>query len=195
VEATPIITSQDLSVFNLDHSSDLVFAGGIGPSMQQSRNMYAGVEVLTEPVFIPNQLPFLIPGVESSLHQRLFYHYSRNLSKVPTITVGDSNAMNRVVIPLALRDRTLMDTILCLAGSHLLRQQAVGEEKLLEFRSKRFQLQDEVFSRDSYERHTQVECSSPSLSGEERVRIQPSLSGIHPDSRNSNTKDYLSIQS
>jgi hypothetical protein len=53
------------------------------------------------------------------------------------ITVKDSNPFNAVVIPLALRDRTVMDTVLCLAGSHLAKlQQGDQDGELLIERSR-----------------------------------------------------------
>ncbi|KAH6674295.1 fungal-specific transcription factor domain-containing protein [Halenospora varia] len=70
-------------------------------------------------VYIPAGLPFPILGLETELHQRLFCHFTRVLSHLLTTSVGNSNPMTTVVVPLAMTDRTVMDALLSLAGSHL----------------------------------------------------------------------------
>lgn len=76
--------------------------------------------------FIPTELPFLISGVDTDIQQRLFCHFTGVMSSLLAMSVKDSNPFNGVVIPLALRDRTVMDTVLCLAGSHLAKLQQGG---------------------------------------------------------------------
>jgi hypothetical protein len=73
--------------------------------------------------FLPPALPFPISGVETPIHQRLFCHFTTVMSHILTTFAEDCNPFNAVVIPLALRDRTVMDTLLGLAGLHLLKAQ------------------------------------------------------------------------
>ena len=73
---------------------------------------------------LPAELPFLVPGVDTPVHKRMFCHFTSVMSHILTIDVGDSNPFNSVVIPLALGDKNVMDTLLCLAGSHLSRLKA-----------------------------------------------------------------------
>ncbi|KAH8685795.1 fungal-specific transcription factor domain-containing protein [Tricladium varicosporioides] len=70
-------------------------------------------------VYVPAGLPFPILGVETELHQRLFCHFTQVLSHLLTTSVGNSNPMITVVVPLAMTERTVMDALLSLAGSHL----------------------------------------------------------------------------
>lgn len=81
--------------------------------------------------FFPIELPFLIAGVDSAMQQNMFCHFVNTTSKFLTTLSGQSNPFNQVVIPMALSDQTLMNTLLCLAGSHLLKVQGtVSNEKL-----------------------------------------------------------------
>lgn len=74
--------------------------------------------------FMPTHLPFLIPGVESQIHKRLFCHFTGTMSHLLVTSIGESNQMHSVVVPLAMDDGNVMNTVLCLAGSHLLKVQA-----------------------------------------------------------------------
>jgi hypothetical protein len=134
------------------HSHDLILTSGVGTSSQGIQNYYdGGQQLASQRVLIPRQLPYLINGVETKLHQQLFGHFTRNLSQVLTISIGDNNPMCGVVIPLALRDRTIMDTILCLAGSHLLRfYQGEQRGKLLHLSSERTRLHDAAATAQAY---------------------------------------------
>ena len=94
------------------------------------------------------QLPFLISGLESSLHRRLFYHFTHVMSRVLTTSGNDSNPMNSIVTPLALADQTLMQTLLSLSCSHLLKLQPTGlnpelsaEKQTLHQKAAQFQIQ------------------------------------------------------
>lgn len=73
--------------------------------------------------FIPIELPFLIAGVDTAIHQRLFCHFTGVMSHLLTTFPCQSNPFNQVVVPMALGDQTIMNTLLCLAGSHLLKVQ------------------------------------------------------------------------
>ena len=81
---------------------------------------------VAQPRCMGPELPFLISGLESTLHRRLFYHFTHVMSRVLTTSSDDSNPMNSIVTPLALADPTLMHTLLSLACSHLLNLQPVG---------------------------------------------------------------------
>jgi hypothetical protein len=83
-------------------------------------------EDAARPCCVPSELPFLIPGLETALHRRLFYHFTHIMSRVLTTSNNDSNPMNSIVTPLALADPTLMQTLLCLSCSHLLKLQPTG---------------------------------------------------------------------
>lgn len=72
---------------------------------------------------LPPELPFPIAGVDTPVHRRLFCHFTGVMTSILTTFAGDCNPFNTVVIPLALGDQTVMNTILSLAGSHLLKAQ------------------------------------------------------------------------
>lgn len=138
--------------FTFHDSRDLSLTRMVGSSLPRGQNLYSGgQEFASQSVFIPKQLPYLINGIETELHQHLFGHFTRNLSQVLTISTGDNNPMCGVVIPLALRDSTIMETILCLAGSHLLKfYQGDQGEKLLELRLETRRLHDVAATAQSY---------------------------------------------
>ena len=70
------------------------------------------------------ELPYPINGLEDSeIHQRLFWHFTKEMSHLLTTFGGNSNPMNAEVIPLAMRDTTVMKTVLCLAACHILKKQ------------------------------------------------------------------------
>jgi len=137
------IPTHEPGLFNLQDSRDLMLARG-----GASQGVYSGGQEVAQRVYIPRELPFLISGVDSNIHKQLFCHFIRVMSQVLTISIGDDNPMNQVVIPLALRDRTIMDTLLCLAASHLLRlHQGQGGEEL---KTERSRLHEAVVSTQSY---------------------------------------------
>jgi hypothetical protein len=110
--------TQSMSMFSPQQSNNrnLVLSGNGGFESILSPN---GVR----PGCVPPELPFLIAGVESKVHRRLFYHFTHVMSKVLTTFGDDSNPMNEIMIPLALGDRTLLHSLLALACSHLLKLQ------------------------------------------------------------------------
>jgi hypothetical protein len=97
-------------------SSELVTRDEISQDQLFSRRVF-------QQTFIPIELPFLIAGVDSAMQQNMFCHFVNTTSKFLTTLSGQSNPFNQVVIPMALSDQTLMNTLLCLAGSHLLKVQ------------------------------------------------------------------------
>lgn len=113
-------TMLPMSAFNSprDDTGSLAVSGKGGFESRISRE--------SRPRCVPPQLPFLISGVESSLHRRLLYHFTHVMSRVLTTFGDDSNPMNSIVIPLALADSTLMQILLSLACSHLLKLQPSG---------------------------------------------------------------------
>ncbi|TVY34695.1 Transcriptional regulatory protein [Lachnellula subtilissima] len=79
---------------------------------------------------LPPDLPYLIRGLDTELHRCLFYHFTQTMSRLLTISNRDDNPMNAEVIPLAMRDRNVMEMVLCLAASHRLKSQQTGIEEL-----------------------------------------------------------------
>lgn len=72
---------------------------------------------------LPMELPFLINGVDTYLRRRLFRHFTEVVSTILTLSKGKSNPLNSVVVPLALKDSSTLDAMLCMAASHLLKLQ------------------------------------------------------------------------
>ena len=114
--------------------------------------------VAAEQRCIPPELPFLISGLESSLHKRLFYHFTRVMSKVLTTTNDDSNPMTSVVTPLALADSTLMQTLLSLAGAHLLKLQPGGASN--ELSTERYRLHKKALNAQTQRMQALKEAST-----------------------------------
>lgn len=128
-QASPVALNSMMGSPNVEIniSSDQGFNGMImAPGeMSHSRELERRQYLGAQQSFIPTELPFLISGIDTDIHRRLFCHFTGVMSSLLAITVKDSNPFNSVVIPLALRDRTVMDTILSLAGSHLLKLRPV----------------------------------------------------------------------
>ncbi|EON63900.1 hypothetical protein W97_03128 [Coniosporium apollinis CBS 100218] len=70
-------------------------------------------------VEIPRELPVLIEGVETDIDRFFLQHFNLNLSKVLTLFTEKRNPFNEVLLPMALRHKGLMHSLLCLSGSHL----------------------------------------------------------------------------
>jgi hypothetical protein len=66
-----------------------------------------------------NDLPFLLDNVNTPTEQRLFFHFTTLTSRVLTLSSGKNNPLTSIVVPLAAKDQTVMHSLLCLAGSHL----------------------------------------------------------------------------
>jgi len=114
-------STQSMTMLNPPQIANKSFILGGNGGFESTRS-----SILAEPCRKPPELPFLISGVESSLHRRLFYHFTHVTSRVLTISGDDANPMNTIVIPLALSDKTLLQTLLALACSHLLKLQQSG---------------------------------------------------------------------
>ncbi|TVY34974.1 Transcriptional regulatory protein [Lachnellula occidentalis] len=87
-------------------------------------------QIVAQEKTLPQDLPFLIKGVETELHRHLFYYFTHTMSRLLTISNRDDNPMNVEMIPLAMRDRNVMEMVLCLAASHRLKSQQTGIEEL-----------------------------------------------------------------
>jgi hypothetical protein len=66
-----------------------------------------------------NDLPFLLANVNTPAERRLFFHFTTLTSRVLTLSNGKNNPLTSIVVPLAAKDQTVMQSLLCLAGSHL----------------------------------------------------------------------------
>lgn len=89
---------------------------------------------------MPMQLPFLIDGIESRLEQKLFFHFTSHVSKILTLSTEPSNPFVSVIVPLAMRDQTIMRSMLSLAGSHLLNLEGRESDPELAHRNQRLHL-------------------------------------------------------
>lgn len=124
-------THQETFIFDQSGSSGTVIARERGSNHPHEWALVDGTPQDNQPVWIPKEIPFVISGVDTPLHQRLFCHFTNTMSNLLTISVGECNPMNKVVIPLALKDRAIMDMVLCLAASHILKLgQGNGDEEL-----------------------------------------------------------------
>ena len=66
-----------------------------------------------------NDLPFLLANVNTPAERRLFFHFTTLTSRVLTLSNGKNNPLTSIVVPLAAKDQTVMQSLLCLASSHL----------------------------------------------------------------------------
>ena len=87
---------------------------------------------------LPMELPFLLNGVDTYLRRRLFGHFTEVVSTILTLSKGKSNPLNSVVVPLALKDSSTLDAMLCMAASHLLKldRDIAEDEELIEEKNK-----------------------------------------------------------
>ena len=67
----------------------------------------------------PRELPVLIQGVETDLDRLFLNHFNFNVSRVLTLFTDRHNPFKELLLPMALRHRGLMHSLLCLSGSHL----------------------------------------------------------------------------
>ena len=65
----------------------------------------------------PRSLPFIIPGVVSPIHRRLFHHFTQHVVNVLTINDG-SSPLKSIILPAAADDAAIMQGLLALAASH-----------------------------------------------------------------------------
>ncbi|KAF2088528.1 hypothetical protein K490DRAFT_39417 [Saccharata proteae CBS 121410] len=74
---------------------------------------------------IPHRdLPILIEGVETDLDRYFLDHFNFNISKVLSLFTDQRNPFKELLLPMAIRHRGLMHSLLCLSGSHLTAREA-----------------------------------------------------------------------
>lgn len=78
---------------------------------------------------LPFELSHIVIGVNTPLQKRLFHHFRGETSRVLTTSNGMANPFNSIVLPLAIRDETMMKLLLSLAGSQLLKRYPAGSEQ------------------------------------------------------------------
>ncbi|KAI9837822.1 MAG: hypothetical protein M1819_006756 [Sarea resinae] len=67
----------------------------------------------------PHSLPCLIDGIETELDRYFLDHFVNIVSKVLTLINDESNPFKEILLPMAIKHRGLMHSLLCLSGSHL----------------------------------------------------------------------------
>ena len=67
--------------------------------------------------FAPTSLPFIIPGVVTPIHRRLFHHFTQHVVNVLAINDGTS-PLQSIILPAAADDMAIMQSLLALAASH-----------------------------------------------------------------------------
>jgi hypothetical protein len=105
------------------------------------------IDTVAQETVLPPELPYLLKGIESDTQKCLFWHFTHVMSPLLTTSKGESNPMNSEVIPLAMRNRTVMKTILCLAASHRLKPQQTGLDELCRERDR---LHEDVCAQQSH---------------------------------------------
>ncbi|KAK4912207.1 hypothetical protein LTR49_019303 [Elasticomyces elasticus] len=73
---------------------------------------------------VPRSLPFLIDGLDTPVRRRLFAHFTQKTAWVLTVSDLGYNPFMETYVPQSLHDLTLLESLLCLAASHLSRMQA-----------------------------------------------------------------------
>lgn len=94
------------------------------PAFENSGQYFSG-QVISWMSYIPRELPFPVKGITTPIHQQLFSHFTNTMADILSTFADGCNPFNAVVIPLALEDTTVMNTLLSLAGSHLLKAQNI----------------------------------------------------------------------
>jgi hypothetical protein len=67
----------------------------------------------------PRDLPLLIEGVETEVDRHFLDHFNFNVSRVLSLFTDKQNPFKEILLPMAMRHRGLMHSLLCLSGSHL----------------------------------------------------------------------------
>ncbi len=67
----------------------------------------------------PQELPFLVDGIETEMDRFLLDHFVRKACTVLTMLNEDANPFKVLLLPMAIRHRGLMHSLLCFSGSHL----------------------------------------------------------------------------
>ncbi|KAK5728134.1 hypothetical protein LTR17_012142 [Elasticomyces elasticus] len=105
-------------------------------------------QVLHSDPVVPMSLPFLIDGLNTPVRRRLFAHFTQQTAWVLTASDLGYNPFMETYVPQSLHDITLLESLLCLAASHLSRMQAsldreveVEKKMLLEAAEDRHEMQ------------------------------------------------------
>lgn len=101
---------------------------------------------------ISRSLPYPIENIRTNAEKLFFYHFTEIFSHLLTTSnvTNVISPISEVVIPLAIKDRTVMKTILSLSGSHLLKGRNLKPEYDIErqrLHSSAVQIQKERKSR------------------------------------------------
>ncbi|KAI9841667.1 MAG: hypothetical protein M1837_000461 [Sclerophora amabilis] len=67
----------------------------------------------------PRELPVLVDGVETEIDRHFLDHFVLCLSNQLTMQTGEENPFRNILLPMAIRHKGLMHSLLCLSGSHL----------------------------------------------------------------------------
>ncbi|KAF2834803.1 hypothetical protein M501DRAFT_999808 [Patellaria atrata CBS 101060] len=79
---------------------------------------------------IPKELPQLIVGVEDEVDRFFLDHFNYNVSRVLSLFTEKHNPFKELLLPMAIRHRGLMHSLLCLSGSHLTTHPPADEDNL-----------------------------------------------------------------
>ncbi|KAH7350774.1 fungal-specific transcription factor domain-containing protein [Rhexocercosporidium sp. MPI-PUGE-AT-0058] len=113
----------EFSQLNNTDFSDLQFEGDF--TYPQEISHFLEIDQRTSLSF---EIPHIFIGVDTPIQRRLFDHFKSSTSTVLTTSSGPANPFISIVLPLAVRDETLMKTLLSLAGSQLLKQCPPGSD-------------------------------------------------------------------
>ncbi|KAF8537395.1 fungal-specific transcription factor domain-containing protein [Trichophaea hybrida] len=76
-------------------------------------------EVRQAATVISRSLPTLVDGLETRMDQYLLDHFTHRVSRILTLFDDESNPFHDYLLPLAMRHRALMHSLLALSSSHL----------------------------------------------------------------------------
>lgn len=141
-----------------ENLNNLDMVMGSAPLVTQNMHILGGFNYLSP---ISRSLPYPIENIRTDVEKLLFYHFTEIFSHLLTTSnvTSDISPISEVVIPLAIKDRTVMKTILSLSGSHLLK----GRDKKVEYESERQRLHSSAvdIQRERKERLLEWSKSNP----------------------------------
>lgn len=85
----------------------------------------------------PQDLPLLVDGIETDMDRYLLDHFARIASRVLALLDDDKNPFKILLLPMAIRNKGLMHSLLCFSGSHMasVDQQPVCERQVYHYHS------------------------------------------------------------
>jgi hypothetical protein len=90
--------------------------------------------------FVVNrELPPLINGVETDTDRHFLDHFNFTISRILSLFTDEQNPFKELLLPMAIRHRGLMHSLLCLSGSHLTARQDPPNELYVTRRLYHFQ--------------------------------------------------------